>query len=351
MPRRVLKIPDRIIGPGSGIDGDKLRQDLQALAQAGTKDIRSDALALLKATLNEALGHAKTLFDNGRLSGLEMARMIATIHDDIVTAIFDFTLSHIVRAANPTQAERVSLCAVGGYGRGEMAPQSDLDLLFLTADKKGSAHTEALTEYILYMLWDLGLKVGHATRTTEQCIKLAKEDQTILTALLDLRYLRGDEDLAQALYKKFEKDMKRGRGRKYISAKLEERDARHERDGNSRYLIEPNVKEGKGGLRDLHVLYWIARFLDRDGKINDPQRAQDYVDMGLFDKKAATRFRRAADFLWRTRIWLHFNAGRATETLSFDHQVVLCRSRCRRLHARIFHQCERGGRVNPYRLR
>ena len=206
-----------------------------------------------------------------------------------------------------------------------MAPESDVDLLFLIAEKKGSAYTEQVTEYMLYMLWDLGLKVGHATRTVEQSIKLAKEDQTILTALLDLRFLRGDETLSNELYAKFRKNITKGKGRAYIASKLAERDARHDREGNSRYVIEPNVKEGKGGLRDLHALYWIARFIDKDGQINDAQDPQSYVEMGLFDESAATRFVRAADFLWRTRIWLHYISGRPTESLSFDKQTALAR--------------------------
>ncbi|WP_418152398.1 [protein-PII] uridylyltransferase [Litorimonas sp. RW-G-Af-16] len=317
-------IPDRIVGPDSGIDSAALLAELTELALAGG-DVRNGALAVLKSSLSDAMEHAKKLFEFGRLGGLEMARMIAAIHDDIVTVLFDFTLLHVTPAANPTQAERMALCAVGGYGRGEMAPQSDLDLLFLIANKKGSPHTEALTEYMLYMLWDLGLKVGHSTRTVDQCVKLAKEDQTILTSLLDIRFLRGDAGLADGLYKKFQSSVKRGRGRKYISEKLAERDERHDREGNSRYVIEPNVKEGKGGLRDLHVLYWIARFLDKKGQITDPQLGHDYVDMGLFNKAAAKRFTHAADFLWRTRIWLHFTANRATETLSFDKQVEICR--------------------------
>ena len=154
-----------------------------------------------------------------------------------------------------------------------MAPESDVDLLFLTSDGTSSPYSEKLTEYILYMLWDLGLKVGHASRSVDQCLKLAKEDQTILTSLLDVRHLAGDEDLSERLYFQFRKNVTRGKGRKYIAEKLAERDSRHTQEGNSRYVIEPNIKEGKGGLRDLHVLYWITRFLDRDGNIIDPQRA------------------------------------------------------------------------------
>lgn len=326
MPRKgkILEIPARMNAPDSGVKAADFRAQL-AQAANSAKDVRSEVLAIFKSTLETAKASARERFEAGRLDGLETARLIASIHDDIITALFDFTTTHIVRASNPTKSERLSLCAVGGYGRGEMAPESDVDLLFLIAEKKGSAYTEQVTEYMLYMLWDLGLKVGHATRTVEQSIKLAKEDQTILTALLDLRFLRGDETLSNELYAKFRKNITKGKGRAYIASKLAERDARHDREGNSRYVIEPNVKEGKGGLRDLHALYWIARFIDKDGQINDAQDPQSYVEMGLFDESAATRFVRAADFLWRTRIWLHYISGRPTESLSFDKQTALAR--------------------------
>ncbi len=321
---KALEIPARINAPDSGIDPVDFRKHLTETANTA-KDVRGEALSIFKSTLESAKASAREHFEAGRLDGLETARLIASIHDDIITALFDFTTTHILRASNPTKSERMSLCAVGGYGRGEMAPESDVDLLFLLAETKGSAYTEQVTEYMLYMLWDLGLKVGNSTRTVEQSIKLAKEDQTILTALLDLRFLRGDEELANELYAKFRKNVTKGKGRAYIAAKLAERDARHEREGNSRYVIEPNVKEGKGGLRDLHALYWIARFLDREGQINDAQDPQSYVEMGLFDNAAAQRFVRAADFLWRARIWLHYVSARPNESLSFDKQTVLAR--------------------------
>ncbi len=322
----------------SGIVRADLGAELHALGDDGRRE-RTEVLALLRATLDEALALAVKKFEMGRLSGIETARLIAAIHDDIFTELYDYTTQFVVRAANPTKAERIAICAVGGYGRGEMAPFSDLDLLFVLADKKGSPFTESVTEYILYMLWDLGLKVGHATRTVEQCTALAKEDQTILTALLDLRFLSGDEALAEDLFTRFARFISAGKGRIYIATKLDERDMRHEREGNSRYVIEPNIKEGKGGLRDLHVLYWIARYLEinkSQGKaivgkavsepdINDPQQADNYVDLGLFGEKSAMRFSRAADFLWRARIHLHLCAGRATETLSFDRQTELAR--------------------------
>jgi len=321
---KILEIPARMNAPDSGIDVEEFRRQLTHIAST-SKNVRLEALGLFKTTLTKAKASAKDRFEAGRLDGLETARLLASIHDDIVRTLFDFTTTHVQPVSNPAKSDHISLCAVGGFGRGEMAPESDLDLLVLIADKKGSPHTEKVTEYILYMLWDMGLKVGHSVRTIDQSIKLAKEDQTILTSLLDLRYLAGDETLAKTLYARFRKDITKGKGRAYIAAKLAERDVRHEREGNSRYVIEPDIKEGKGGLRDLHVLYWIARFLDKEGRITDPQQANDYVKMGLFDAVAASRFVRAADFLWRSRIWLHFIAGRATETLSFDKQTQLAR--------------------------
>lgn len=323
MSRKILSIPDRSKAPKTRINGDALRARLTAAEDAGKG--RAGALKILAETLSEAMGLARKKFDHGRLDGLETARVIAAIHDEIVMAIWDYATQYEVQAGNPTEPERIALCAVGGYGRAEMAPFSDLDLLFLIHDKKVSDHVKQLTEFVLYMLWDLGLKVGHSVRTVDQSIKLAKEDQTILTALLDLRFVRGDEALASELYTRFRREITKGSGRAYIAGKLAERDDRHERDGNTRYVIEPNIKEGKGGLRDLHVLYWITRFLDTQGQLLDPQQADDYVGMGLFDEQAATRFRRAADFLWRARHNLHWMSGRPVESLSFDKQVELCR--------------------------
>lgn len=320
-----LKMPDRILANKSGLDGEALRQHLNKIALEGGNSQRARVLEILRQTLNTGMAQTQELFSKGRLGGLETAARIAAIHDTVITALFDYTTSHEIKDKDLTPSDRFALCGVGGYGRAEMAPQSDVDLLFLVADKKGSSYTEKVTEFMLYMLWDLGLKVGHSTRTIEQCLALSKEDQTILTALLDLRFLRGDRELADTLYSRFRKDVTKGKGRKYIAMKLEERDNRHTREGNSRYVIEPNVKEGKGGLRDLHVLYWIARFLDSENKITDPHLTDSYVEMELFDEQAATRFKHAADFLWRARIWLHFIAGRPTETLSFDQQTVLAR--------------------------
>ena len=323
MAKSPIPIPARPDAPTAFLEEVSLQDSLSAIADM--QDARSAALSILRGALEDGLGDAQVRFEAGRLDGLETARLISAVHDVIMRAIWRFATDHVLPNANPSESERIALCAVGGYGRGEMAPFSDLDLLFVTTDKKTAPYVEQLTEYVLYMLWDLGFTVGHSVRTSDQAIRLAKEDQTILTAMLDLRYLCGDAVLATGLHTRIRRDLTKGSGRDYIAGKLAERDMRHAREGNSRYVIEPNIKDGKGGLRDLHVLYWIARFLDTDGVVNDPQDMAGYVAMDLFDENAAQRFARAADFLWRARHHLHWISGRATEALSFDRQVALCR--------------------------
>jgi [protein-PII] uridylyltransferase len=305
--------------PDSPIDCAALTAHLASLG-----DDRAAALTILKSTLQNALEQVQGAFTQARLGGLETARHICAVHDDLVRAIWTYATEQLHPNPNPTPSEIISLCAVGGYGRGEMAPFSDLDLLFLTSDKKTGAYVEKVTECILYFLWDLGLKVGHAVRTPDQCVALAKTDQTILTSLLDTRYLAGDPALTGDLIHRFRAFVMKSSNRSYIADKLAERDARHSAQGNSRYQIEPNIKEGKGGLRDLHVLYWIATFLDNlDGEVEDANSGERYVKLGLFDETAAQRFERASDFLWRARLNLHYTAGRAHEKLSFDYQVKL----------------------------
>ena len=306
---------------GTGIDRAELAAGL-----ADAHPSRADVQTRLRDTLDLALGEVRLKFTRARLGGLEAARAIADVHDDILAALWSHATEVAHPNPNPTPSERLALCAVGGYGRGEMAPFSDVDILFLTADGKTSPYVEQVTEWVLYMLWDLGLKVGHSVRTPEQCVSLAKTDQTILTSLLDTAHLAGDAELSRDLLARLRSFTAKSSNRAYIAHKLEERDARHAREGDSRYQIEPNIKEGKGGLRDLHVLYWIATFLDSmDGEMEDANSGERYVALGLFDDRAAKRFARASDFLWRARIHLHYQAGRAQELLSFDYQIKLAR--------------------------
>jgi len=161
-----------------------------------------------------------------------------------------------------TDNDAGSCADTGGYGRGVMAPSSDTDLLFLRA-YKASPHTESVIEYMLYALWDMGLKVGNAFRTPMECVKQAQEDVTIKTSLLDSRFICGDQDLARDMVALFQREAVKGNDAQFIADKLAERDARHARMGDARYVVEPNLKEGKGGLRDLQTLYWIGKYVHR----------------------------------------------------------------------------------------
>ncbi|MBI3439778.1 MAG: [protein-PII] uridylyltransferase [Proteobacteria bacterium] len=299
------------------VDGAALRGALSALYAESGDNARSEVKALLQGALSEGRDVARARLEAGE-NGLAVARLLSAVADEVVSALYDYTTTHVFRARNPTEGERFAVIAVGGYGRGELAPFSDLDLLFLRAYKP-TPFSESVTEYVLYMLWDLGLKVGHASRNVDECLKLARGDYTIQTALLEARLIAGDALLMRQLDSRFRKEVAQRDRAVFITAKLQERDQRHQRIGASRYMVEPNIKEGKGGLRDLHTLFWIARH--RYGFTSMGQ----YVEAGVFRAEDAAAFRRALEFLWTVRCHLHFVTGRAEERLTFDLQPELAR--------------------------
>jgi [protein-PII] uridylyltransferase len=218
------------------------------------EQMRAKVLGLLKGALDNGREEVSERFYDGA-TGAEANASNRYLIDRLVDVIYDFTTKRIYPLANPTAGELLGVIAVGGYGRGELAPHSDIDLLFLSSYKK-TPHTEQVVEYMLYLLWDLGLKVGHATRSIDECIRLAKADLTIRTSVLESRHICGHEELFTTLRRRFIKEVMTGTEMIFVEEKLAERDARHQRMGDSRYVLEPNVKEGKGGLRDLHTLFW-----------------------------------------------------------------------------------------------
>lgn len=302
------------------VDGHRLRAQLSAAALdalGNEVEQRKRALDILKSALFRGRMIAKERLESGA-GGIETARLLSGVTDEVVCALFDFTTTHVFRARNPTEGERLALIAVGGYGRGALAPFSDLDLLFLRPYKQ-TAHAESVIEFMLYALWDLGFKVGHASRTVEECIRLSREDFTIRTSLLEGRRLTGDERLVEELRSRFRNEVVKGTGAEFVAAKLKERDERHHRAGASRYLVEPNVKEGKGALRDLHTLFWIAQYL------HPAENVDGVVKLDFFEKREVRAFIRAFDFLWAVRSHLHFVTGRAEERLTFDLQPEIAR--------------------------
>ena len=299
------------------IDANLVREQLTALTKDTGSDgsspqVRSEVLKLLKETSKEGREKARLkLFEDG--DGTACAWRISFLQDELIRIIYDFAVTHVYRAQNASDAEQIAITAVGGYGRGTLAPGSDIDLLFLLPYKQ-TAWGEQVVEYILYMLWDMGFKVGHATRNIDECIRLSKDDMTIRTSILEVRFLHGVKTLHEELVQRFSDEVVEGRAEEFIAAKLAERDLRHSKSGESRYLVEPNVKDGKGGLRDLHTLFWIGKYFHNTGKTHD------LVNEGMFTEKEYRRFRKAENFLWTVRCHMHFLTGRADEKLVFDIQ-------------------------------
>lgn len=309
--------PADLIGPADGIfDEAAVGADIDAAFAAAGTDTAAQRRGVVDR-LQDAMEAGRTTIAAGLAAdpfAAEAAiRSYSWLTDCVVRSALDVAARHMHPLATPTESERIAVFAVGGYGRGEMAPFSDVDLLFLTPYKI-TPWAESVIESTLYILWDLRLKVGHSSRTVKDCLRLGAEDFTIRTALLEKRFIYGDADLGETLRKRLREDLFEGTEREFIEAKLGERGTRHQKQG-VRYMVEPNVKEGKGGLRDLQCLFWVAKYVHR---VDD---VADLVTLGLFAEEEFDTFAKAHNFLWAVRCHMHLITGRATEQLTFDLQV------------------------------
>ncbi|URW74675.1 [protein-PII] uridylyltransferase [Sphingomonas donggukensis] len=295
------------------IDRRSVAEALGALTGSDPAALRRAGTAILKSALDAGRAEIAARLAAHPSHGLEAANAGAYLVDQILRLLWDFTTERLYRNPNPTAAERMTLIAVGGYGRGEMAPHSDIDIGFLTPSKQ-TGWSEQVIESMLYALWDMGLKIGHSSRSLDEMVRQAKSDVTIRTALLEARYVWGDTDLYEEAARRWKAEVQHDTARVFIAEKLAERDVRHRKMGDSRYVVEPNVKEGKGGLRDLHTLFWIGKYA------YDVQRAAELVDAGLFTREEYRRFHRADNFLWAVRCHLHLIVGRPEDRLTFDVQ-------------------------------
>ena len=294
-------------------EGVRSRIDQAARALPDTAAFRAEALNILREAKDQGREAIAAAFGAHPFAARPLTRSYTFLTDNLVTAALHIAINYLQPEPAPRASERIAVIAVGGYGRGEMAPFSDVDLLFLTPHKITS-WAEKVIEAMLYMLWDLKLKVGHASRTIRDCVKLGHGDFTIRTALLEHRFIDGDKALATEFSKTLKQELFSEGARAFIEAKLSEREARHRKQGE-RYVVEPNVKEGKGGLRDLQSLFWIAKY------IHGVEDAAELVPLGVFRPDEFARFVQAEDFLWAVRSHMHLLTGRATEQLTFDLQV------------------------------
>ena len=309
MPGRFDHLPHR----RALVDRRALTEALLALPDQAAPAMRAAAVALLKQALATGRTEIARRLAEHPSRGLDASNAGAYLIDAVLQALFAFTTERLHPLANPTAGERLLLLAVGGYGRGEMAPFSDVDIGFVTPGRQ-TPWGEQVIESILYALWDLQLKIGQSTRSLDETIRQARADVTIRTSLLEARYVAGDRDLHDEASARFKAEVQRGSERQFIADKLAEREARHRRMGDTRYVVEPNVKEGKGGLRDLHALFWIGKY------VYDVQRAAQLCDTGLFTPAEYRRFHRADNFLQAVRCHLHLVANRAEDRLTFDVQ-------------------------------
>jgi len=310
-----------IADPKGLIDEQAFAAALDAALDQAENDGTDQRAALLKA--------ARTALDHGRneirrrfledfVGGDACVAEQAYLMDRLIRGLADAVGNRLFPAPNPTMAERFVIVAIGGYGRGELAPGSDVDLLFLLPYKR-APRVEQVVEAMLLLMWDLGLKVGHAVRTVAENLRSAKGDMTIRTSLLESRPLWGERSLYDEFTQRLAKEVLAGTGLEFVQAKLAERDERHRRLGDSRYALEPNIKEGKGGLRDLQTLFWIGKYLHQ---VDD---ADGLVDVGMLTRDEADLFIKDQTFLRTLRCHLHYLTGRAEDRLTFDLQTEVGR--------------------------
>ena len=286
----------------------------EAVETADPRALRDAAVAILAEARDRGRTAIADAFAQSPTRARRVTHSYTWLTDRLVMACWIVASRHLHPNPIPSENERVAIVAVGGYGRGEMAPHSDVDLLFLTP-RKVSPWAESVVESMLYMLWDLKLKVGHATRTVKDCLRLGAEDITIRTALLEQRAICGDAELAAELEQRLERELFSQTVSDFVEAKLTERTERHRKQGGQRYMLEPNVKEAKGGLRDLQTLYWIAKYTYH------VRSSAELVGMGVFTRDEFDAFEAAERFLWCVRCHMHLIAGRASDQLTFDMQV------------------------------
>jgi [protein-PII] uridylyltransferase len=293
-----------------------LTESLAQLAPQGEPPPRDAALAVFRRYVARVQHHVQELFEAGNMPGLRAGRLLGSLTDGVIAALYSTAM-----AQSAAPGERLAVVATGGYGRGVLAPFSDIDLLFITQDDPAPG-TLATVEFMLYFLWDLGLKVGHATRSVDECLADAERDLVVRTSMIDARLLAGDPGLFGAFHERFIALSRSSGAGAFLAAKQAERDLRHHKYGESPFLVEPNIKEGRGGLRDLQTLYWMTRYVFGTqvmGELVGP----DSPGGGILTGTEAKHARRSWSFLWTVRFHLHYVAGRAEDRLTFDLQPVV----------------------------
>lgn len=245
-------------------------------------------------------------------SGRDIVKRLTAIDDELIRNL------HLCAAAEFPTSGKVcaAVIAVGGYGRAEMNPLSDIDVMFYCSDQNRDL-AEKIAERVLYLMWDLNLDVGYSVRTASDCLKLAQQDITIRTALLDTRFLAGDKELFVEFEKQVMAPLLSRNSQDFLKAKYEEHKERLAKYGSSVYMLEPNIKEGEGGLRDLHTALWMARVKFKASGL------RDLLKKSVISEVELQEIEDAFDYLWRIRNELHFRSKRKTDQIQYERQVQI----------------------------
>tara|TARA_E500000331_G_scaffold230976_1_gene221239 strand:+ start:122270 stop:124915 length:2646 start_codon:yes stop_codon:yes gene_type:complete len=263
-------------------------------------------LILFKKRLHDLKKSSEKHFTDGK--NIELIIKIRSEKiDKIISAAFNFHLNEFKK--------EVSLVAVGGYGREELHPYSDIDLLLIIPNKKNNKINKEISKLIAF-LWDIGLEVGHSVRTINQNIKLAKKDQTIYTTLIENRFIEGSEILHNKLNNElFKNDL--WKISKFFDEKTNEKKMRHARYDDTAYKLEPNIKESPGGLRDIHTIVWLAK------KYNGGGDQHKFIKSQILNDSQYKTLLDSRSLLWKMRFGLHIIANRREDRLLFNHQIRL----------------------------
>ena len=244
--------------------------------------------------------------------GREIAQQRASLVDIVLRHLYE---SAVQKMKQPKGGPGIALVAIGGYGRGELNPFSDVDVMFLHEAARVPPEIGSIIQSILYTLWDVGFKVGHASRSIDGAIKQANADMLSKTSLLEARCIAGDQKLFQRFKTEFEKKCVVGHEREYVAQRVDNQRERHQKSGSTVYMQEPNVKTGCGSLRDFQNLIWISYFIKRADTL------EKLVELKLLSESDRRKLERAYDFLLRVRTELHYLTDRATDTLSHVYQL------------------------------
>src|SRR6266404_205960 len=281
----------------------------------------SQELARYKAFLKVETHRLKLLHRSGA-GGLEVCRARSAILDLLIGYLWEASIASLSEQGQKEFAQQLAIAAIGGYGRAELNPHSDIDFMFLhnrqvAAGSKPLPYLSKIIDGILYPLWDIGLKVGHSVRSVEDAVKAANSDMQSKTSLIEARLIVGDEDLFKKFQKALVSKCVEGHEEEYISLRLEDQAERRAKFGNSACMQEPNLKNGCGGLRDYQNLLWMTFFKYRTRSLQDLQ-AHEFIS-----ESERKQLMTAYDFILRVRTEMHYHVNRPMEVLSKSLQPAV----------------------------